>query len=334
MYKLLAYLLIITSSSFALTHPSCTKKEELPPKKETRQTEVKPFIDFTNKSILKKQTQEHRKTIYNHLIKEGIPTHIAKYAYKLNFIKRPTVDYKNQPEFKFTLDWYSRKFINRAPRARRFLSQYAEAFAQAEKKYGVDKEVIASLMLIESNLGKNKGRLNILDALFTMSHPYTSSRTDFFTGELISAFKLLSSNKHLFRNNTMGSWAGAMGYVQFTPSSVLAYAVDGNEDGITDIINNKVDAIHSAANYLKNAKWKQGEDVMIEINAEHLTDIDVCKDLNQPYQNGVLVLAELNPERYIVTYNNYKALLRWNRSFMFAYGVQSVMNELKKSTEK
>jgi membrane-bound lytic murein transglycosylase B len=321
------------SKTFALTHPSCIKEVEQNVNKTTEVTTLqeKPKIDFSNKKALKQQTKEHRQYIYKVLIESKISPQIAKYAKKLNFIERPTVESKNQPEFTFTLESYTSRFVKRTPSAKKFLENNLEAFLGAEKKYGVDKEAVVALMLIESNLGGNKGKLKILDALFTMSHPYNSSRNAFFTNELIATFKLLSSNNYYLRSNTMGSWAGAMGYIQFIPSSVLAYATDGNGDGKIDIINNKVDAIYSAANYLKNAKWQNGKPIVQEIPKSQLNNIDLCKDLNKPYQDGTLVLAEIKPEeRYFITHGNYNALLRWNKSFVFAYTVQLIMDELKK----
>jgi membrane-bound lytic murein transglycosylase B len=324
----------IVSKAFALTHPSCIKDVE---QQASKTTEVaipkeKPKIDFSNKKILKQQTKEHRQYVYKVLIENKISPRIAKYAKKLNFIERPTVESKNQPEFTFTLESYTSRFIKRTPSAKKFLENNLEAFIEAEKQYGVDKEAIAALMLIESNLGGNKGKLKILDALFTMSHPYNSSRNTFFTNELVATFKLLSSNNYYLRSNTMGSWAGAMGYVQFIPSSVLAYARDGNGDGKIDIINNKIDAIYSAANYLKNAKWQKGQTIVQEIHKSELSNINLCKDLNKPYQDGTLVLAEIKPEeRYFITYGNYNSLLRWNKSFVFAYTVQLIIDELKKA---
>ena len=106
-----------------------------------------------------------------------------------------------------------------------------------------------------------------------------------------------------------------------------------HKDGIIDIINNKVDAIHSAANYLNKAKWQKGQSIITEISENELKSIDICKDVNQPYKGGTLVLQELDPDRYFITYDNYQTILRWNRSFAFALGVQSVMNELKTMQE-
>ena len=196
------------------------------------------------------------------------------------------------------------------------------------------KEAIVSLILIESNLGENKGKLNIMDALFTMSHPYNSTRNKFFTNELIAAFKLLSSEKHYFRNNLMGSWAGAMGFTQFIPSSVLAYAVDGDADGKIDIINSKIDAIYSAANYLAQAKWAFNKSIMKEISKDELQNIDLCKTLGESFQDGTLFLAQITPdERYFITYNNYQTIIKWNRSFVFAYTVHLLSSELKKQQQ-
>lgn len=320
----------VSNIAYAITHPSCiTETQESRISEESKS--IKPKISFEDKELLTKQTEEHRQQLYLKLIENKIPKKIAQYVYKLNFIERPTTEYKNQPEAIFTIDSYASRILKKTPVAQKFLKHYEKTLKKAEAKYQVDKEAIVALMLLESGLGKNKGNLDILNALFTMSHEYNSSRSAFFTNELVSAFKLLSSNKHYFRNNTVGSWAGAMGFVQFIPSSVLAYAVDGNNDGIVDIINNKTDAIYSAANYLHHAKWQLHKPIMEEINSSELIGIDVCKDLNKPYKDGILHLAEVNPqERYFIRYENYNTILRWNRSFVFAYTVQQIITELKK----
>ena len=114
---------------------------------------------FPIKKNLKKQTRKHHKYTYKVLIENKIPRHIAKYVKKLHLIERPTIKYKNQPEFTLNINSYTKKFISRVPSAKTFLKHNLKSFQQAEEKYNVDKEVIAALMLIESNLGKNKGKL-------------------------------------------------------------------------------------------------------------------------------------------------------------------------------
>ncbi len=334
---------IFSLNANAVIHPSCVVEKPLTSSVIGSSVEseivpiapvvpvVKPVINFAEKDILKNQTREHREFIYQSLLQNGVPKQIAQYAHKLNFIERPTVESKNQAENTSTIDTYAKKFLQRLPRAREFLNDNITHFNDAEKKYGVDKEAIASLILIESNLGENKGKLNIMDALFTMSHPYNSSRNKFFTTELVSAFKLLSSQKHYFRNTLMGSWAGAMGYTQFIPSSVLSYAVDGDKDGVIDIINSKVDAIHSAANYLSQAKWEFNKPIMKELSKEEIAGLDICKTVGQPFQDGKLFLAQVTPdERFFIVYGNYQTIIRWNRSFVFAYTVHLLSTELKK----
>ena len=334
--------ILVSLNANALTHPSCVVEKPIEQPAEKPQADVtlvevppkpvvKPTINFTNKDALQMQTKKHREFVYQTLLQNDIPKQIAKYAYKLNFIERPTVESKNQAENTFTIDSYAKKFLQRLPRAREFLNDNIAHFNDAEKKYGVDKEVIASLILIESNLGENKGKLNIMDALFTMSHPYNSSRNKFFTNELVSAFKLLSSQKHYFRNTLMGSWAGAMGYTQFIPTSVISYSVDGDKDGKIDIINSKIDAIHSAANYLAQAKWEFNKPAMKEISRDDLKGVDLCKTIGQNFQDGKLFLAQITPqERFFVTYGNYQTIIRWNRSFVFAYTIHLLSEELKK----
>lgn len=323
---ILTIIFLFSVNAFALTHPSCVVTQ---PTVETTQTQ-NPTIDFSDKKELEVLTKEHHERIYRKLLAEGVPAHVAKYSKRLELLEKPSVSYKNQPESQLKIDSYTGKFVGRISLAKKFLENNAEYLNEAQQKFGVEKEVIVALMLIESGLGENKGKLKILDALFTMSHPYVSSRTGFFTNELVASFKLLSSNKHFFRPNTMGSWAGAMGYVQFIPSSVLAYAVDGNGDGMIDIINNRVDAIHSAGNYLQKVGWKKNTPILEELSPEDVVKINPCTQNEKPYKNGRLVLGQIaENERYFVVYNNYDSIQKWNRSFLFAYTVNFIANELK-----
>lgn len=344
MFNFYIVLFLIPIQAFALTHPSCIQTKAstnvtstIEEKIQTEQPiQTKKIIDFTNKEELKHITDEHRENMYTKLINEGVSKHIAKYVKTLELLEKPHTSYKKQPEHILTMEEYSSNFVKKIPYAKLFLEDNMEYLLEAEKKFSVDKETIVALITIESNLGQNKGQTNILNALFTMSHPSLSTRNSFFTNELVSAFKLISSNKHFFRANTMGSWAGAMGYTQFIPSSVIKYGFDGNDDGTIDIINNKVDAIYSAANYLNQVQWKKNEKILEKVTEEEISKIDPCKDNGQPYQNGTLFLAELGnkqnniSDKYFILYNNYYSILKWNKSFLFAYTVNYISNELKK----
>jgi hypothetical protein len=121
----IALIFIVTTfclNANALTHPSCVVEKTIEKPAEKTQGEVaqievsakpvvKPTINFEHKNTLKVQTKEHREFIYQTLIQNDIPKQIAKYAYKLNFIERPTVESKNQAENTFTIDSTPRNFF-------------------------------------------------------------------------------------------------------------------------------------------------------------------------------------------------------------------------------
>jgi len=123
------------------------------------------------------------------------------------------------------------------------------------KKYNVDKNLLLSLMGIETNFGNYLGKMDIISSLATLS--FDKRRSDFFTSELITLLKLVD-NKVLDPNTLYGSWAGAFGNFQFMPSTIKNYAVDFDND---EKINLKQtdDSFASAANYLNKLGWNNSD---------------------------------------------------------------------------
>jgi len=117
---------------------------------------------------------------------------------------------------------------------------------KVEKNFNVEKELLLSLMGIETNFGKYLGKMDILSSLATLS--YDKRRSEFFTKELIIALKLIDLKK-IKANELYGSWAGAFGNFQFMPSTILNNAIDYNNDNLIDLKSSE-DSFASAANYL------------------------------------------------------------------------------------
>ena len=122
---------------------------------------------------------------------------------------------------------------------------------KVEKRFKVEKELLLSLMGIETNFGKYLGKMDILSSLATLS--YDKRRSEFFTKELIIALKLIDDKK-INANELYGSWAGAFGNFQFMPSTILNNAIDYNNDSIIDLKSTE-DSFASAANYLSKMGW-------------------------------------------------------------------------------
>jgi len=141
-----------------------------------------------------------------------------------------------------------------------FWKKNAETLQRAEKEFGVPAELIVGLMGVETKYGRIKGKNDVFNALYTLGFHYPR-RSKFFRKEL-KEFFLLAREQDWTPGLIKGSYAGAMGYGQFMPSSYRMYAVDFDKDGKIDLLNNKVDAIGSIANYIKMHKWKKGGDII------------------------------------------------------------------------
>ena len=122
-------------------------------------------------------------------------------------------------------------------------------------KYGVPPHIVVAFWGLETNYGSNTGSLNLVRSLATLS--YDKRRRAFFTEQLLTLLKLIDEQK--IPLNAKGSWAGAMGNVQFMPTNVAAYGVDADQDGEIGLWDNTQDIFASAANFLQKIGWHRGE---------------------------------------------------------------------------
>ena len=190
---------------------------------------------------------------------------------------------QKQPEKKLELGEYLDKVISQAriTKGRELRVQYRRSLDHVSEQYQVSPSVILALWGIETSYGDNTGGFDIIEALATLA--YDGRRSDFFRNELMKALWVLDA-EHISRDDFQGSWAGAMGQCQFMPTSFLKYAVDFDGDGKRDIWNTEVDVFASIANYLHSEGWDM---------------------------NGKIIEGS----------NNFKVLLKWNRSRYFATAV-------------
>jgi membrane-bound lytic murein transglycosylase B len=175
----------------------------------------------------------------------------------------------------FASDWSIGK-------AKKYMAEHRQDLDRVEKRYGVDSRVITAILLVESGLGKNTGTRSTLNSLSTLAAlMYPDVRRTFYEqipadkrppkkkfeksakrrskwgyGEL-KAFLKYAYKEGMDPAEIPGSFAGAMGYAQFMPSSILAYGKDGNGDGTVDLLTHP-DSMASIANYLKRHGWKPG----------------------------------------------------------------------------
>ena len=225
-----------------------------------------------------------------------------------------------------------------------------------DNEYEVEKELLLSLMGIETNFGKYLGKMDIISSLSTLS--FDKRRSEFFTRELITLLQLVENN--IIDHNLMyGSWAGAYGNFQFMPSTIKNYAIDKDKDDQINLISIK-DSFASAANYLSKIGWKKNNPCFVEINLfentpNYLLNTSAKKIKNKKklkhfkkyiknYENisinKNLITAIITPDKDIIpdssnydpaylVFDNYELILKWNRSLRFALAVCTLKNKFK-----
>ena len=147
-----------------------------------------------------------------------------------------------------------------------FWKQHAAVLKAVSRHYGVPAEIIIAIIGVETRYGANTGKYRVMDALSTLSFAYPK-RSEFFQKEL-AAYLVLSREEGIDPLQLNGSYAGAMGYPQFMPSSFQTFAVDFNHDRRRDIWNDPADAIASVANYFHHHHWRKGEPVAYPVVAK------------------------------------------------------------------
>ena len=238
-----------------------------------------------------------------------------------------------------------------------FYSNHKELINVVENKFEIEKELLLSLMGIETNYGTYVGKMDIISSLATLS--YDKRRSEFFTKELLILLKLIDENQIDYKS-LYGSWAGAFGFFQFMPSTIKNHAIDFNTDNYINLKNSH-DAYASAANYLKKIGWKKNSPCFYRIDLKknipkkylnvsakklhnkkrlsffkkYIENYDELSFLKSNYNVAIITPDKdiipgadtLNPA-YIV-FDNYEIILQWNRSLRFALAVCTLKDKFK-----
>ena len=260
----------------------------------------------------------------------------------LEAIQRPAEKVKQWDEYQ---DIFLTKKRIKAGKA--FMEKHAGLLAEAEKQYGVRKEIIAAIIGVETYYGTRQGGYRVLDSLSTLAFDYP--KRPLFWREL-KAFFSLAEKENLDPAEIKGSYAGAMGYGQFIPTSYLAYAVDGDGDGKRDLWGNPADAIFSVANYFKRHGWKAGEAVTQRVWVSGNDYEEVINDRLKPKwtvselqalgveptepvdgdhpANLIRLYGKHGAEFWLGEYNFY-VITRYNHSRLYAMAVYQLSEALK-----
>ena len=221
---------------------------------------------------------------------------------------------------------------------------------EAKIKYLENKDIFDD---IETNYGRNLGKMDIVSSLATLS--FDKRRSKFFTDQLLILLKLADKNI-VNKEMLYGSWAGALGNFQFMPSSIMKYGIDYDKDGLIDLKKSNFDSIASAANYINKMGWVYKGECFNEVNFTKAVDknlfnhsarniknkekikkwfkIGIVRKDNKNFNNNLdeaaLVLpdGDLNSPKYLV-FENYEKILKWNRSLRFALSVCTLAKAIK-----
>ena len=285
--------------------------------------------------------------LQNDISEETFDTVLANIKFLPNVIKYD----RYQPEFYEDTKTYvsKRTSSKKVLKGLEFYKKNLDLINTIEKKYNIEKELLLSLMGIETNFGTYVGKMDILSSLATLS--FDERRSEFFSNELLILLKLIET-KQIDYKKLYGSWAGAFGFFQFMPSTMKNYAVDYDDNNYIDLKNNN-DTYASAANYLGKIGWKKEQPCFYKVNlsnkipkkylnisAKKIHNKKKLKYFRKYITNETtldenldnLLVGVITPDKDIIpeaenlspayiVFQNYEIILKWNRSLRFSLAV-------------
>jgi len=254
---------------------------------------------------------------------------------------------KSQAEFTQNFWGYVNKRVSktRLNNGKDTLNQNATLLNKTSQKYGVPAYVLIAFIGLESNYGNYMGNERLIQSLATLA--YDPRRSKLFTREFIAALKLM--DRKIIPIDATGSWAGAIGAVQFLPTNVLAYGVDADNDGKINLWTSKEDIYASAGNFLKKNGWaareKWGREALIPKSFDYrLTGLKNEKTVNEWAALGVLkgngsalpksdfkaslIVPMGHKGPAFLVYRNFDVIMKWNRSTNYALSVAILSDRL------
>ncbi|MQX36976.1 lytic murein transglycosylase [Roseospira navarrensis] len=249
---------------------------------------------------------------------------------------------RRQPEFTSTFWGYFDKAVSdrRVADGRERLARHAGLLGAVSRESGVPAAVLAAFWGLETNYGRNMGGFNVIEALATLA--WEGRRGAFFRTQLLTALRIVDQG-HITPEAMTGSWAGAMGHMQFMPTTYTAHAVDRDGDGRKDIWGTLPDAFGSAGKFLADLGWKAderwGRQVLVPAGFDYSqSDLDLRKPLSDwaalglrradggplPVVEGMqaaLLLPAGHDGPAFLVYDNFRIIMRWNNSSVYALAI-------------
>ncbi len=281
-------------------------------------------------------------TIKTEAMRQGVPGGVADKAFQGLTPDQKVIDLDaRQPEFSLTYGKYVGNTVtaDRIVKGQQRMAQHRTLLDALQAEYGIPPQYIMAFWGIETNYGSFMGDFRVVRSVSTLA--CMTKRTAFFSNETVQALRILNMN-HMTSGEMRGSWAGAMGNMQFMPSTFTKWAVDRDGNGKIDIWNSLPDAFASAANFLRGIGFKPGlpssEEVVLP-NGFPLDQAD--SSVEKPVRAwaamgirtaggaalpavddaaSILLPAGFRGPAFII-YPNFKAVMNWNRSTLYALSV-------------
>ncbi|MFW5969444.1 MAG: lytic murein transglycosylase [Halofilum sp. (in: g-proteobacteria)] len=259
---------------------------------------------------------------------------------------------RSQPEFTTPFSEYLERRVTdtRVEKGRELLERHEDLLQDIYRDYGVPPRYLVAFWGMETNFGSHFGGVRTLDALATLA--CDDRRSGYFTEQLVAALRIVDEGA-IPAERMEGSWAGALGHIQFMPSVFAEYAVDYDDDGRRDLWNSVPDAMASAANFLRGIGWERGwrwgrevtlpDDFPYEMSGhENPRSMDDWKDLgvrtahDRTVPGGDAKAALIVPSGHegpkFLVYENFKVIMRWNQSEFYALSVGHLADRLAGSS--
>ena len=228
-----------------------------------------------------------------------------------------------------------------------FYAEHRELIERAAAEFGVAPEIIVAIIGVETSYGRNVGKYRVLDALVTLAFHYPP-RAKFFRGELRQLFLLGDGHLAYPLDELLGSYAGAMGWGQFIPTSVAHYARDYDGDGRIDLWNSPADIVGSVANYFAAHGWEKGNPVATRTqpaeNAREVTPVGLepvypleqmeawgyapSDTVDRTLPATLLKLEGAGGTENWLTFRNFYVITRYNRSPLYAMAVWQLSTKI------
>ena len=281
-------------------------------------------------------------TIKADAVRQGVPAEVADRAFQGLTPDQKVIDLDSrQPEFSLTYAKYVGSSVSpeRIAKGQQKMAQNRALLDAIQGEYGVPPQYIMAFWGLETNYGGYMGDFQVVRSVATLA--CMTKRTAFFSNETVQALRILVLDR-MTREQLRGSWAGAMGNMQFMPSTFMKWGVDRDGNGKIDLWTSLPDSFASAANYLRGVGFKPGlpsseevflpqgfpldqADTTIEKPVRAWAAMGVKRAGNAALPNVDDLASITLPAGWrgpaFILYPNFKAVMNWNRSTLYALAV-------------